>query len=55
MKSKQVLVFRNVHKGWGIIKDGKHIDTSKALFLNTLDDALNFCHMNNLDVLRICR
>ena len=55
MKTKKVFIFKNLSKGWGIIKDSKHIDTSKALFLETLEDAKHFCDIKKLEVIRICR
>lgn len=55
MKSKKVYIFRNIIKGWGIIEDSKHVDTSKALFLDTLEDAKHFCDINKLEVIRICK
>jgi len=55
MKSKKVYIFKNLTKGWGIIEDSKRIDTSKALFLDTLEDAKHFCDINKLEIIRICQ
>ena len=54
-KNKRVYIFKNTFKGWGIIEDSKHIDTSKALFLDDLEQAKHFCDMNKLEVIRICK
>ena len=55
MENKKVFIFKNLYKGWGIIEDSRHIDTSKALFLETLENAKHFCDINKLEVIRICK
>jgi len=52
---KKVYIFRNLIKGWGIIENSRRIDTSKALFLNTLEQAKHFCEINKLEIIRICK
>ena len=56
MKNKnKVYIFRNLEKGWGIIRDSRHVDTRKALFFETLEAAKHFCDINKLEVIRICK
>lgn len=52
---KKVYIFRNVLKGWGVIADSRHINTSNAIFFQELEQAQKFCNNNKYEVIRVCR